>query len=44
MHPNPDFMIETLESCISAQNPDRYPVPVTANDFLVDRLREIKLM
>jgi isopenicillin N synthase-like dioxygenase len=44
MHPNPDFLIETLESCISAQNPDRYPVPITANDFLVERLREIKLM
>jgi isopenicillin N synthase-like dioxygenase len=44
MHPNPDFIIETLPGCISEQNPDRYPVPVAANDFLEQRLREINLM
>jgi len=44
LHPNPDFLIETLPACISEDNPDRYPVPITANDFLVERLREIKLM
>jgi isopenicillin N synthase-like dioxygenase len=43
MHPNPDFMIETLPGCISDANPDRYPEGVTANDFLMQRLREIKL-
>lgn len=44
MHPNPDFIIETLPTCISADNPDRYPTPISANDFLVERLREINLM
>jgi hypothetical protein len=36
-------MIETLPGCISDANPDRYPEGVTANDFLMQRLREIKL-
>jgi len=44
VHPNPDFLIETLPGCISEANPDRYPEPITANDFLEQRLREIKLM
>jgi isopenicillin N synthase-like dioxygenase len=44
MHPNPDFEIRTLPGCISADNPDRYPQPITANEFLEQRLREIKLM
>jgi isopenicillin N synthase-like dioxygenase len=44
VHPNPDFMIRTLPGCISADNPDRYPQPITANQFLEQRLREINLM
>ncbi len=44
MHPNPDFMIRTLEECITVDNPDRYPQSITANDFLLERLREIKLL
>jgi len=44
LHPNPDFQIETLPGCISADNPNRYPEPITANDFLEERLRDIKLM
>lgn len=44
MHPNPDFIIETLSCCVSESNPDRYPEPVAANDFLEERLREINLM
>lgn len=44
LHPNPDFLIRTLPGCVSADNPDRYPEPITANDFLEQRLREIKLM
>ena len=43
MHPNPDFLIETLPGCISDDNPNRYPEPITANEFLERRLREIKL-
>jgi isopenicillin N synthase-like dioxygenase len=44
LHPNPDFLIRTLPGCLSPENPDRYPQPLTANEFLVERLREIKLM
>ena len=44
LHPNPDFLIRTLPQCVSAENPDRYPDPITANDYLLQRLREIKLV
>ncbi len=44
LHPNPDFPIATLPQCVDAENPDRYPDPVTANDYLMERLREIGLV
>ena len=44
LHPNPDFLIKTLPQCVSAGNPDRYPTPITANEYLMERLREIKLV
>lgn len=44
LHPNPDFLIETLPECISKERPDRYPEPITANDYLEQRLREIKML
>lgn len=43
LHPNPDFLIETLPCCVSADNPNRYPEPITAQDYLEQRLREIRL-
>jgi isopenicillin N synthase-like dioxygenase len=43
LHFRPDFLIETLPSCISDERPDLYPEPITAHDFLMQRLREIKL-
>ena len=43
LHFAPDHLIKTLPSCISAANPDRYPEPITAQDFLYERLREIRL-
>lgn len=43
LHFAPDYLIETLPGCISADRPDRYPSPITANDYLEERLREIKL-
>lgn len=43
LHPNPDFLIEVLPGCITPDNPSRYPEPITANDYLWQRLREIKL-
>ena len=44
LHLNPDFLIETLPSCIDADHPNRYPQAITANDYLMERLREIKLV
>ena len=43
LHPRSDFAIVTLPSCISPANPDRYPQPITADEFLNERLREIGL-
>jgi len=43
LHFAPDFLIETAPPCISGENPNRYPTPITARDFLFERLREIKL-
>jgi isopenicillin N synthase-like dioxygenase len=43
LHPNPDFLIDVLPSCIDAAHPSRYPEPISANDYLLQRLREIKL-
>lgn len=43
LHLRSDFPIKTLPQCISADNPDRYPIPITADQFLQQRLREIGL-
>lgn len=44
LHPAPDFLIETLPGCVDAGHPDRYPVPITAHDYLQQRLIEIGLV
>jgi isopenicillin N synthase-like dioxygenase len=44
LHPNPDFLIATLPGCISADNPNRYAEPISSHDYLMERLREIKLV
>ncbi len=44
LHFRPDFLIETLPDCVSAERPDLYPEPITSHDFLLERLREIKLV
>ena len=44
LHPNPDVLLDVLPSCTSADNPSRYPVPITAHEYLLERLREIKLI
>jgi isopenicillin N synthase-like dioxygenase len=44
LHPNPDYLIETLPSCVSPENPNRYPAPITAHGYLQERLREIRLI
>lgn len=44
LHPNPDFLIRTLPNCVSTENPDRYRQAISAHDYLMQRLREIKLI
>lgn len=44
LHFAPDYEIRTLPGCATAENPDRYPEPITADAFLVQRLKEIKLL
>lgn len=44
LHFNPDFLIKTLPQYVDAQHPDLFPEPITAHDFLQERLREIKLI
>ena len=43
LHFEPEYRIQTLPSCITPDNPDRYPEPLSAHDFLMQRLKEIKL-
>jgi isopenicillin N synthase-like dioxygenase len=43
LHFNPDFLIETLPGCVTPERPNAYPVPIKADDYLQQRLREIKL-
>ena len=44
LHPNPDVVLDVLPSCISAENPSRYPHSITSHEYLLERLREIKLI
>lgn len=44
LHPAPEFLIDTLPGCVSAENPDQYPEPITAHDYLHERLVEIGLI
>lgn len=44
LHFEPEYLIRTLPGCVSPENPDRYPEPITAQDYLLQRLREIRLL
>jgi isopenicillin N synthase-like dioxygenase len=44
LHFRPDFLIETLPDCITPERPNLYPEPITAHDYLLERLKEIKLV
>ena len=44
LHPNPDVVLDPLPQTITADNPNRYPESITAHDYLMQRLREIKLI
>ena len=43
LHLRSDFPFHTLPQCVMPENPDRYPVSITADDYLQERLREIGL-
>jgi isopenicillin N synthase-like dioxygenase len=44
LHFRPDYVIRTLPGCIGPERPDLYPEPITTQDFLMQRLREIGLL
>ena len=44
LHPAPDFLIKTLPGCMSEDRPNLYPTPITAHDYLHERLVEIGLV
>ena len=44
LHPNPDVVLDPLPSCVTAENPRRYDTSITAHEYLLERLREIKLI
>ena len=43
LHPNPDVVLDPLPSCITPDNPSRYSTSITSHEYLMERLREIKL-
>lgn len=43
VHPYSAFNLECLPECVTAENPAKYP-PITAGEFLTQRLREIGLL
>ena len=44
MHPNPDMSLAVLPQCVDDEHPKRYPESITANEYLVQRLKEIQLL
>jgi len=44
LHLRSDFPIRTLETCITAERPNRYPDAILADDYLHERLVEIGLV
>ena len=43
LHFRPDYMIETLPSCVDENAAEPAPEPISSHDFLMQRLREINL-
>jgi isopenicillin N synthase-like dioxygenase len=44
LHLASDFPIATLPGCVTGARPNLYPEPITADDYLQQRLREIGLL
>jgi isopenicillin N synthase-like dioxygenase len=43
LHFRPDYVIETLPSCIDPECPSDHPAPISSHNYLMQRLREINL-
>jgi len=43
LHFRPDYVIETLPSCIDSESVEEVPPPISSHEFLLQRLREINL-
>ena len=43
LHFRPDYLIETLPQCVDQEHPNLYSEPITAHEYLMQRLREIGL-
>ena len=43
LHFRPDFLIEPLEQCLGQGERGEADSPITAHDYLMERLREINL-
>ena len=44
LHPNPDVVLDPLPECVTPDNPSRYDASLTSHEYLMQRLREIKLI
>ncbi|MGN2251798.1 isopenicillin N synthase family dioxygenase [Frateuria sp. GZRe12] len=44
LHPNPDVVLDPLPGCVTPDNPSRYDTSLTSHEYLMQRLREIKLI
>ncbi|HEU4652008.1 MAG TPA: 2-oxoglutarate and iron-dependent oxygenase domain-containing protein [Croceibacterium sp.] len=44
LHFRPDFLIEALDQCVDEASRDEVESPITAHDYLMERLREINLV
>ena len=44
LHPNPDVVLDPVVQCITPDNPSRYSDSITSHEYLMQRLREIKLI
>ena len=44
LHPNPDVVLDPVPECITPDNPSRYDTSINSHEYLMQRLREIKLI
>jgi len=44
LHFAPNYLIKILPNCVNDERPDRYPTPITSNEYLNERLRELRLL